>query len=328
MFSYKPQDRIVSKIKEVEHSRNLKLQKGRVIGKVTNKKSEVSYHINTRKVTFHWQKGNKIGEGQFGKVYCAVNMDTGELMAMKEMKFSTADMQAHFKDIIDEIKTFEGINHRNLVKYYGVEVHRSEMLVFMEYCDRGTLDEISRLGLPEDLVRLYTKDLLTAVQVLHDHGIVHRDIKGANIFLTSKGRLKLGDFGCSVKLKNHTTMAGEVNSLVGTTAYMAPEVITRNDQEGHGRAADIWSVGCVVIEMVSGKRPWHELESNYQIMFKVGMGVSPPIPENLGEEGKDFLSHCLDHDPSSRWTAVALRDHPFAKIVDEKEEDEDDTGHG
>ncbi|XP_060581220.1 mitogen-activated protein kinase kinase kinase 4-like isoform X3 [Ruditapes philippinarum] len=325
VFSYKPHTRIVAAINKIEEERNKRLREQRVIGSVTKHK-EVSYHINTRKVNFHWQKGNKIGEGQFGKVYSAVNMDTGELMAMKEMKFPTADMQYHFKEIIDEIKIFEGINHPNLVRYYGVEVHRTEMLVFMEYCDRGTIDEVSRVGLTEDLIRLYTKELLKAVQVLHDNGIVHRDIKGANIFLTSSGCLKLGDFGCSVKLKNHTTMVGEVNSLVGTTAYMAPEVITRNDKEGHGRAADIWSVGCVVIEMSSGKRPWHELESNYQIMFKLGMGETPPAPENLGDEGKDFLVHCLEQEPDKRWTASQLRDHPFAKIYD-PEGDAEDTNN-
>ncbi|XP_045197016.1 mitogen-activated protein kinase kinase kinase 4-like isoform X2 [Mercenaria mercenaria] len=325
VFSYKPHTRIVTAINKIEEERNKRLREQRVVGCVTKHK-EVSYHINTRKVNFHWQKGNKIGEGQFGKVYSAVNMDNGELMAMKEMKFPSADMQYHFKEIIHEIKIFEGINHPNLVRYYGVEVHRTEMLVFMEYCDRGTIDEVSRVGLTEDLIRIYTKELLKAVQVLHDNGIVHRDIKGANIFLTSSGCLKLGDFGCSVKLKNHTTMVGEVNSLVGTTAYMAPEVITRNDKEGHGRAADIWSVGCVVIEMASGKRPWHELESNYQIMFKLGMGETPPAPENLGAEGKDFLSHCLEQEPDKRWTASQLRDHPFAKIYD-PEGDAEDTNN-
>ncbi|KAL4233273.1 Mitogen-activated protein kinase kinase kinase 4 [Mactra antiquata] len=322
VFSYKPHNRMHLAIQKLEKERNDRLLEQRVIGSVT-KHREINYHINTKKVNFHWQKGNKIGEGQFGKVYSVVNMDTGELMAMKEMKFRTADMQYHFKDVIDEIMIFEGIQHSNLVRYFGVEVHRTEMLVFMEYCDRGTIDEVSRIGLTEDLVRLYTKELLKAVQVLHDNGIVHRDIKGANIFLTSNGCLKLGDFGCSVKLKNQTTMAGEVTIMAGTTAYMAPEVVSRNSKEGHGRAADIWSVGCVVIEMASGKRPWHEYENMYQIMFKVGMGQTPTIPDNVGDEGKDFISHCLVTDPDKRWTASELRDHPFAKIYDPDGDGED-----
>uniref|UniRef100_S4R4B7 Protein kinase domain-containing protein n=1 Tax=Petromyzon marinus TaxID=7757 RepID=S4R4B7_PETMA len=164
------------------------------------------------------------------------------------------------KETADEIKIFEGINHSNLVRYYGVELHREEMYIFMEYCDEGTLEEVSRLGLQEPVIRHYTKQICTAITELHERGIVHRDIKvsppwlGANIFLTSTGHIKLGDFGCSVKLKNISqTMPGEVNSTLGTAAYMAPEVITRARGEGHGRAADIWSLGCVLIEMATGK---------------------------------------------------------------------------
>lgn len=116
------------------------------------------------------------------------------------------------------------------------------MYIFMEYCDEGTLEEVARLGLQEHVIRLYSKQITTAINVLHEHGIVHRDIKGqyhtsyfpvsfvsasnwflffatsgANIFLTSSGLIKLGDFGCSVKLRNNThTMPGEVNSTLGT----------------------------------------------------------------------------------------------------------------
>ena len=120
------------------------------------------------------------------------------------------------------------------------------------------------------MVRRYTRQLVEATACLHEHGVVHRDIKTANIFLTEEMKtIKLGDFGCAVKIKAHTTMPGELQGFVGTQAYMAPEVFTRNMSEGHGRAADIWSVGCVVLEMTQGERPWASLSSNYQIMFKV-----------------------------------------------------------
>ncbi|XP_074436409.1 mitogen-activated protein kinase kinase kinase 4 isoform X12 [Larus michahellis] len=254
------------------------------------------------------------GEGQYGKVYTCISVDTGELMAMKEIRFQPNDHKT-IKETADELKIFEGIKHPNLVRYFGVELHREEMYIFMEYCDEGTLEEVSKLGLQEHVIRLYSKQITVAINVLHEHGIVHRDIKGANIFLTSSGLIKLGDFGCSVKLKNNTqTMPGEVNSTLGTAAYMAPEVITRAKGEGHGRAADIWSLGCVVIEMVTGKRPWHEYEHNFQIMYKVGMGHKPPIPDKVSPEGKDFLCHCLESDPKMRWTASQLLDHPFVKV--------------
>jgi len=111
-------------------------------------------------------------------------------------------------------------------------------------------------------------------------------------------------------------MPGELKGYVGTQAYMAPEVFTKTNTEGHGRAADIWSVGCCVIEMASGKRPWYQFDSNFQIMFKVGMGESPEIPSTLSEEGVDFVLCCFDHDPTERWTATELlQHHNFCKVV-------------
>ncbi|KAK7497186.1 hypothetical protein BaRGS_00011480 [Batillaria attramentaria] len=306
-------ERIQRQIQRIEEKRDEHLREKSRIGQVSRKVQEPDYHIAVRRVKFRWQRGNKIGEGQFGKVYTAVNMNTGELMAMKEMKFQPNDLQ-QLRAISDEIKIFEGIQHPNLVKYHGVEVHKDEMLVFMEFCDTGTIEEASKQGLPEYLIRRYTREIVQAVNHLHENSIVHRDIKGANIFLTSKGHVKLGDFGCSVKLKSHTTMPGEFKYMVGTMAYMAPEVIT--EQIGYGRSADIWSLGCVVLEMFTGKRPWHEMDNNYQIMYKVGaMGHTPAIPDNISPEGKEFLSFCLKHDPTLRHLASQLLDHTFTKVT-------------
>ncbi|XP_077669426.1 mitogen-activated protein kinase kinase kinase 4 isoform X2 [Eretmochelys imbricata] len=316
-----PIDAVQKSVRLFEEKRYREMRRKNIIGQVcdTPKSYDNIMHVGLRKVTFKWQRGNKIGEGQYGKVYTCISVDTGELMAMKEIRFQPNDHKT-IKETADELKIFEGIKHPNLVRYFGVELHREEMYIFMEYCDEGTLEEVSRLGLQEHVIRLYTKQITIAINVLHEHGIVHRDIKGANIFLTSSGLIKLGDFGCSVKLKNNTqTMPGEVNSTLGTAAYMAPEVITRAKGEGHGRAADIWSLGCVVIEMVTGKRPWHEYEHNFQIMYKVGMGHKPPIPERVSPEGKDFLSHCLESDPKMRWTASQLLDHPFVKVCTDEE---------
>uniref|UniRef100_A0AAY4DGD6 Mitogen-activated protein kinase kinase kinase 4 n=1 Tax=Denticeps clupeoides TaxID=299321 RepID=A0AAY4DGD6_9TELE len=316
-----PMEAVRHSIRQFEEKRYAVMKQRNIIGQVchTPKSYDNVMQVGLRKVTFKWQRGNKIGEGQYGKVYTCINVDTGELMAMKEIRFQPNDHKT-IKETADELKIFEGIKHPNLVRYFGVELHREEMYIFMEYCDEGTLEEVSRLGLQEHVIRLYSKQITTAINVLHDNGIVHRDIKGANIFLTSSGLIKLGDFGCSVKLKNNAqTMPGEVNSTLGTAAYMAPEVITRAKGEGHGRAADIWSLGCVLIEMVTGKRPWHEYEHNFQIMYKVGMGHKPPIPEKLSTEGKDFLMHCLESEPKRRWTASALLDHPFVKVCTDEE---------
>ncbi|XP_044761348.1 mitogen-activated protein kinase kinase kinase 4 isoform X2 [Coccinella septempunctata] len=295
---------------EIDNSR----RNARLIGKVLNKRP-TSFRVRQKYVKFTWQRGIKIGQGRFGKVYTAVNNNTGEMMALKEIPIQNND-DGSFMRATDEMKVLEGISHRNLVKYYGTEIHRDEMMVFMEYCQEGTLENIIAAcdgGLPELLMRRYTFQLLSGVHYLHEHGVAHRDIKPANIFMTDDWNcLKIGDFGSAAKIKAHTTVAGELKGLFGTLAYMAPEVFSA--KQGHGRAADIWSVGCVVVEMASGKRPWSELDSNYQIMFKVGSGARPDPPENMIDEGVDFLRLCFKFKQYLRATAQELLNHDFVKV--------------
>lgn len=293
-----------------------KLRERNLIGQVKTLNTTDKIQIRARSVNFRWHRGIKIGQGRFGKVYTAVNNSTGELMAMKEITIQPGETRA-IKKVAEELKILEGINHKHLVKYYGIEIHREELLIFMELCSEGTLESLVELsgGLHEGLARRFTAQLLSGVEELHKHGIVHRDIKTANIFLVDGGNsLKLGDFGSAVKIQAHTTVPGELQGYVGTQAYMAPEVFTKTNTDGHGRAADIWSVGCVVIEMVSGKRPWYQFDSNFQIMFKVGMGETPEIPSSLSQEGCEFLENCLQHDPKKRMTASELLQHNFCKV--------------
>ncbi|KAI4498829.1 hypothetical protein M0802_006004 [Mischocyttarus mexicanus] len=314
------EDRIVKAIKTVDDNIDERLKNQELIGQVTDKKAVDRVRIKARQVTFTWQRGIKIGQGRFGKVYTVVNNQTGELLAMKEVQLQPGDHRA-IRRVAEELQIFEGIQDNHLVRYYGLEIHREEMLIFMEFCAEGTLESLvagSGNGLPESLVRKYTHQLLLAVAALHSHGIVHRDIKTANIFLTNEGNcLKLGDFGSAVQIKAHTTMPGELQGFVGTQAYMAPEVFMKTENIGHGRAVDIWSVGCCIIEMASGRRPWSEYDSNYQIMFKVGMGETPAVPKTLSLEGIDLIKKCLQHDPKKRYLANTLLTLPFAQTYED-----------
>ncbi|KAK9507691.1 hypothetical protein O3M35_007492 [Rhynocoris fuscipes] len=318
------QERIVAAVQELDARLDAKLREQELIGNIViiSAPNVERNYIRPRTVNFPWQRGIKIGHGRFGKVYTAVNTDTGELMAMKEISLQPNDIRT-IRKVGLEFKIFEGIVHDHLIRYYGAEVHREELLIFMELCTEGTLESLvaaTESGLPEGIVRRYTNQLVSAISTLHNHSIVHRDIKTANIFLTAEGNcLKLGDFGSAVKIRAHTTAPGELKGFVGTQAYMAPEVFMKSNTSGHGRAADIWSLGCVVIEMISGERPWHEFDSNYQIMFKVGMGEIPEIPTNISEEGHNFIMKCIQHNPKNRATTLQLRQHTFLKVDSEEE---------
>ncbi|CAH2981578.1 unnamed protein product [Chilo suppressalis] len=305
--------RVIRAVRLLEESRDEKLQEMKAVGRVLGA-AVSSYEPRLKQVTFKWQRGLKIGAGTFGKVYTVVNTESGQLLAMKELSIGAGDRRA-LQRAANELQVLEGVIHPHLVRYYGCELHREEMLIFMELCVEGSLEALVATSgaLAEQTVRRYTKQLLSAVQELHSRNIVHRDIKSGNIFLTNEGHcLKLGDFGCAVKIRANTTAPGELQGFVGTQAYMAPEVFMKSS--GHGRAADIWSLGCVVTEMASGKRPFSEYDSNYQIMFVVGMGGRPEIPPSLSEEGTHFCTLCLTHDPDSRARASHLCLHHFLMV--------------
>lgn len=305
--------RVVNAIEQVDRERDEHLRSNRSVGRVLEA-AVTTYEPKLRQLTFKWQRGLKIGAGTFGKVYTVVNIESGQLLAMKELAIGVGDRRA-LQRAVNELKVLEGVIHPHLVRYYGCELHREEMLIFMELCVEGSLEALVATSgaLAEHMVRRYTKQLVSAITELHTRSIAHRDIKSGNIFLTNEGHcLKLGDFGCAVKIRNNTTAPGELQGFVGTQAYMAPEVFMKTS--GHGRAADIWSLGCVVTEMASGKRPFYQYDSNYQIMFLVGSGGRPEIPSTLSDEGQQFCMSCLTHDPDLRPRAEALTLHHFLMV--------------
>ncbi|KAJ8718761.1 hypothetical protein PYW07_016317 [Mythimna separata] len=307
------QRRVLSAIQRVDQERDTRLRNNKSVGHVLGA-ALTSYEPKLRQLTFKWQRGLKIGAGTFGKVYTVVNTESGQLLAMKELSVGVGDRRA-LQRAANELKVLEGVMHPHLVRYYGCELHREEMLLFMELCVEGSLEALVATSgaLAEHTVRRYTKQLLSAVRELHARAIAHRDIKSGNIFLTNEGHcLKLGDFGCAVKIRANTTAPGELQGFVGTQAYMAPEVFMKSS--GHGRAADIWSLGCVVTEMASGKRPFSAYDSNFQIMFLVGSGGRPEIPASLSDEGQEFCMSCLTHDPDLRPRAETLTLHHFLMV--------------
>ncbi|CAM8914753.1 unnamed protein product [Rhodiola kirilowii] len=263
-------------------------------------------------VTIRWRKGELIGSGAFGRVYMGMNLDSGELLAVKQVLIAATKekAQAHMKELEEEVKLLKNLSHPNIVRYLGTVREEDSLNILLEFVPGGSISSLlGKFGsFPEAVIQTYTKQLLLGLEYLHRNGIMHRDIKGANILVDNKGCIKLADFGASKQVAELATVTG-AKSMKGTPYWMAPEVIL---QTGHSFSADIWSVGCTVIEMATGKPPWSQQYQEVAALFHIGTTKShPPIPEHLSNEAKDFLLKCLQGVPSMRPTAAVLLQHPF-----------------
>ncbi|XP_042482219.1 mitogen-activated protein kinase kinase kinase NPK1-like [Macadamia integrifolia] len=262
-----------------------------------------------------WRKGELIGCGAFGRVYMGMNLDSGELLAVKQVLIpannaSKEKAQTHIRELEEEVKLLKNLSHPNIVRYLGTAREEGTLNILLEFVPGGSISSLlGKFGsFPEPVIRMYTKQLLLGLEYLHKNGIMHRDIKGANILVDNKGCIKLADFGASKKVVELATISG-AKSMKGTPYWMAPEVIL---QTGHSFSADIWSVGCTVIEMATGKPPWSQQYQEVAALFHIGTTKShPPIPEHLSVEAKDFLLKCLQKEPNLRSTASELLQHPF-----------------
>jgi mitogen-activated protein kinase kinase kinase 17/18 len=201
-----------------------------------------------------------------------------------------------------------------------------EFQVLLDFAPGGSLaDEAERNGgrLDEPAARAFVADVARGLAYLHGERVVHGDVKARNVVLGADSRAKLADFGCARRL-----VGGDGSSssdwgpfLGGTPAFMAPEVARGEEQ---GPAADIWALGCTVIEMATGRAPWSHLDDVVAAVRVIGYtDAVPQAPEWLSAEAKDFLGKCLCRDASERWTAVRLLEHPFLLASSAGEEAED-----
>ncbi|XP_036995749.1 mitogen-activated protein kinase kinase kinase 2 isoform X3 [Artibeus jamaicensis] len=169
-------------------------------------------------------------------------------------------------------------------------------------------DQLKAYGaLTENVTRKYTRQILEGVHYLHSNMIVHRDIKGANILRDSTGNVKLGDFGASKRLQSICLSGTGMKSVTGTPYWMSPEVISG---EGYGRKADIWSVGCTVVEMLTEKPPWAEYEAMAAIFKIATQPTNPKLPPHVSDYTRDFLKRIFI-EAKMRPSAEELLRHMF-----------------
>ncbi|XP_019420600.1 PREDICTED: mitogen-activated protein kinase kinase kinase YODA-like [Lupinus angustifolius] len=261
----------------------------------------------------NFKKGKFLGRGSFGQVFLGFNRDSGMMCAMKEVTLCPDDEKSmeSAKQLRQEIALLSHLRHPHIIHYYGSETVDDKLYIFLEYAAGGSLNKLLREydQLGEDAIRFYTAQILSGLSYLHGKGIVHRDIKGANILMDPNGTLKLADFGTAKYIKGESSPF----SLNGSPHWMAPEVI--KNPGACDLSVDIWSLGCTILEMATTKPPWSKFEG-VAVMYKLGnTDEVPKIPKYLSKQGRDFLRLCLQRDPKDRPSAAELLLHPFVKDI-------------
>ncbi|OWZ14346.1 STE/STE11/CDC15 protein kinase [Phytophthora megakarya] len=258
-------------------------------------------------VTFYdnsQQLGAEIGRGGFGIVYGALDLRNGRSVAIKQVSLRDIDKD-ELLSIETEISLLRKLNHENIVKYHDTIKTHGNLYIVLEYMENGSLAQfIKKFGsLSETLVAMYITQVLRGLAYLHEQGVLHRDVKGANILTTKDGLVKLADFGVAIKL-NETQKA---NSVVGSPYWMAPEVI---EMAGWSSASDIWSVGCTIIELLTTKPPYFDL-APMAALFRIVQEDHPPLPQRMSPALHDFIMKCFMKEPRLRSSAEELLVHPW-----------------
>ena len=277
-----------------------------------------------------------IGRGAYSKVFVAYD-DREHKVAVKQLLDTAAssesaalpggtDAGALRDELVREIAIMRTLKHENVVRYFGTHKTGSELYIVMEYVNGGSLTEYVKNRRPQGLhpphAAKLMRQLLEGLAYIHEAGVLHRDLKGANILVAAEPaaadaavddaadeRLKIADFGSSRLLQNGSTLEGDVRTLRGTPFWMAPEVIRG---EAYGRRADVWSAGCCLLEMLTGAPPWagalsDRSSNSFAIMFAIASATAPPpLPPELPPPCRACLLRSLAIDAAARPTAAGL----------------------
>ncbi|KAG5481500.1 hypothetical protein LSCM1_05518 [Leishmania martiniquensis] len=216
-----------------------------------------------------------LGQGSYGKVFRAWDEMTGCYLAAKELPLDTSKAPSvAVREVLQEYSVLTELSHPNIVRVVAFMVMKEKARIYMEWMPSGSLQDVLRHhprgALRESIVRRYARDVVSGLVYLHSRGVIHRDVKPANMLLSSDGTVKLTDFGTSLVFSGNSRTL-ESGAIIGTAAYMAPECV----QGTYSPASDIWSFGCSVVQLITGHLPWYNAQVGSSpepiaLLFKIG----------------------------------------------------------
>lgn len=253
-----------------------------------------------------------LGEGGHGQVFKSFDTLERRLVAVKKIScHESSNMDA----AISEAKLLMVLDHPYIVKYHDCIQRGGNLFLVMEYCEGNNLSYFRKVWksekMKEEKIKIIGRQVLVGIAYLHAHHVIHRDIKPENIFLTGKGIIKIGDFGEAQICGHYEKKRFDLSSLYGTVPFMAPECL---HEAKVTTSADIWSFGCLLIYLASGKRPWSQLEDNFTIMYHIATTDDIPelsSPNEVSSDLLEVLKSCFIRDPEKRPSAVSLLETPF-----------------
>lgn len=249
--------------------------------------------------------GDVIGEGRFGKVFVAREKKSHFICVLKIIRKSLLKKHNLENQMISEIELHASFNHPNILRLFGYFFDDERIMMILEYAPKGTLSDLLKKStrFDDQTAAKYFQQIVSSVNHIHEKDVIHRDLKPSNIMIALDNTLLLGDFGFAIK---GMAPAGET---VGTLDYIAPEILSG---QVYGRPADIWSLGSILFELLTGKCPF-ESENPKDTVTKIE-NAEYEFPEFMSPLSKKLISRILQVDPLKRPTAAEILDDPWITI--------------
>lgn len=254
-----------------------------------------------------------LGKGSFGEATLYRRTEDNSLVVWKEIDLNCLSDKKR-RDVMNEISILSILHHNNIIAYFNHFMDKNTLLIELEYCNGGNLyEKINQqkgVLFKQEVVVWYLYQIAAAVAHIHKAGVLHRDIKTLNIFLTKTNLIKLGDYGLAKKLDSEYAMA---ETCVGTPYYMSPELC---QGVKYNFKSDIWAMGCVLFELLTLTRTFDATNPlNLCVKIVQGNWTMEINSEDYTPDLIKLVYECLDQDPEKRPTAEQILEQPVISLV-------------